>query len=65
MKYNGIVNGSKTMDFATLVTIFGVLEQNLPMLREYLDGYYGLVFVGVAIITAVLRKITTKPLGDK
>lgn len=65
MKYNGIVGGSKTLDVSTLVVIFGVIEQNLPMVREQLGDYYGMVFMGVGIIFAVLRKITTKPLGEK
>jgi len=65
MKYNGIVKGSKTIDFGLLVGIFGMIEMNLPMVKEQLGDYYGWIFMGISAAVLVLRKLTTKPLGDK
>ena len=63
MKYKGIVGKSRTLDWSVLLAVFGVIEMNLPMVKEQLGDYYGWVFIGSAVITAVLRKVTTKPLG--
>lgn len=65
MKYSGITIGSRTMDFSVLLTVFGVFEMNLPLVRDTLGDYYGAVFIVIAVITALLRKATTKPLGEK
>lgn len=65
VKYNGIVKKSKTLDFGVLVGIFAMLELNLPMVREQLGDYYGWIFMGISAIVIVLRKMTTKPLGEK
>lgn len=63
MKYKGVVKGSRTYDMAAIIAAFGVVEQNLPMVKEQLGDHYGFIFIGVAIIVAVLRKITTGPVG--
>ena len=65
MKYKGIIKGSKTIDATAVCALFGALEQNLPMVREQLGDYYGWIFIFVAGVFAVLRKVTTKPLGEK
>ena len=64
MQYKGLVKGSKTMDFAALLAVFGTIEQNLPMVKDMIGDNYGLVFIGVSVIVALLRMVTTKPLGD-
>lgn len=63
--YKGIVKKSRTYDFAALLAVFGVLEQNLPLVREQLGGWYGFVFIGIAIGVVLLRRVTTGPVGDK
>jgi len=65
MKYNGIIKKSRTFDTASLVVAFGVIEQNLPMVREQLGDYYGIVFIGVGIIFALLRQSTKGAVGEK
>ena len=63
--YKGLIKKSRTLDAATLLVVFGVIEQNLPLLREQLGDNYGLVFMCVGIIFALLRMKTTAPVGDK
>ena len=60
--YSGIIKGSKTIDFGTLILAMGVVEQNLPLIREQLGDYYGFIVMGIGIGVIVLRKMTTKPL---
>ena len=60
--YNGIIKGSKTIDFGVIVGILGMVEMNLPMVRDQLGNYYGWIFMGISAVTIVLRKMTTKPL---
>ncbi len=63
--YKGLIKKSRTLDAATLMVIFGVVQQTLPMVQENLGDYYGMIFMGVGVIFALLRKATTAPLGDK
>lgn len=56
---------SKTLMFSYLLVILGVLEVNLHLMQEALGPYYGATFVATAVVTAVLRTVTTKPLSDK
>ena len=63
--YSGIIKGSKTIDFGTVILGMGVIEQNLPLVREQLGNYYGFIVMGIGIGIIVLRKITTKPLAEK
>jgi len=56
---------SKTINFSYLLTIFGVLELNMPLIIEQLGDNYGYLFIGVSIIVGILRKVTTQPLSDK
>ena len=65
MKYKGIIKKSRTMDYALLLVIFGTVLQALPMVQDQLQGNYGFIFMGLSIITAVLRAKTTQALGDK
>lgn len=65
MKYQGMIKKSRTYDYATFVILLGVVEQNLPMVREQLGEYYGWVFIGVGLGIAWLRRKTTGPVGEK
>lgn len=54
---------SKTMWFALLLVIFGALEAGFPYLQTVIDQrYYGVILVGIGIIVAVLRFLTTGPI---
>jgi len=57
---------SKTMWFSLLLVIFGSLFENFSYVQNIIDPrYYGVSFVVICIICAVLRFITTQPLGEK
>ena len=53
---------SKTVNFAALIGVLGVIETNFHMLQDLLGQYYGLSFVVVAAAIYYLRTITTGPL---
>lgn len=51
---------SKTILFAILVAIFGVLQLNVDILKDLLSPQmYGIVFLVISVVVAVLRVITT------
>ena len=53
---------SKTMWFSLLLVIFGAIEAGFPYLQTIIDEkYYGLLLVGIGVIVAILRFITTGP----
>ena len=57
---------SKTLFFSYALVGLGVVEQNYSLLRDSIPpDYQGLVFVAIAVVVALLRLATTKPLGDK
>ena len=56
---------SKTMWWSLIIVILGVVADNLTYFHDTLgDAYYGLILMGIGIITAILRWNTTKPLED-
>lgn len=56
---------SKTMWWSLIVAILGVISENLSYFHDDLgDRTYGLILMGIGIITAILRWNTTKPLED-
>jgi len=65
MKYNGIIQGSKTVDATVIVGALGVLETNFSMLKGILGEWYGLSYIILAVGFYILRQVTTKPLGAK
>lgn len=65
IKYKGVVKGSKTIDFGLLVGIFGMIELNLPMVKDQLGDWYGWIFMGISAAIIILRKFTTTPLAEK
>jgi len=61
---------SKTLRFAILLAVLGVLEVNGSLLRGFLnpllgETWAGMVLLLVSVVVAVLRIVTTKPLADK
>jgi hypothetical protein len=57
---------SKTMWFATILAVLGMLQTNLPLVQEFMDPEtYGYLTIVVAMIVAGLRVVTNKPLKDK
>ena len=65
MKYKGLIKKSRTYDFAGVLAVFGVIEMNLPLVKEQLGDWYGFIFIGVAVAVVLLRRVTTGPVGDK
>jgi len=65
MTYKGLIKQSHTMDFMALTAVFGIVEMNLPLVREQLGNYYGWVFIGFAVAGALLRMKTTSKIGEK
>ena len=53
---------SKTMWFSLLLVVFGAIEAGFPYLQSVIDQrYYGVILVGIGVIVAVLRFLTTGP----
>jgi hypothetical protein len=53
---------SKTMWFSFLLVIFGALFDNFSYLQNVInEKYYGILLVGIGVIVAILRFITTEP----
>ena len=54
---------SKTMWFSLLLVVFGALFDNFSYVQNLIDPkYYGLCLIGIGIVVAVLRFITSKPI---
>lgn len=64
-KYDGIIQGSKTVDATALIGVIGVIEVNFGMLQSLLGQWYGLSYIVMAAAFYYLRRKTTKPLGEK
>ena len=57
---------SRTILFALLLAVFGVLEQSLQLFSSIIPPQlYGATVTIVGIIVAILRVLTTSPLGAK
>ena len=57
---------SKTMLFALALAVLGAVEANIGMLAPYMSPQvFGLFSVGVAVVVAALRIVTTVPLSAK
>ena len=57
---------SKTMWFAYLLAILGVVETQYKLIESYVpEEYRGLVFVIIASVVAALRIVTTQALTEK
>lgn len=57
---------SKTMWFSAALFIFGAVEMYFPYLKDNIKPeFYGPIFMGIGVVVALLRFITTLPLEDK
>jgi hypothetical protein len=57
---------SKTMWFALLLVILGFVAENFNYVQDIIDPkYYGISYIAIGVIVAVLRFVTIKPLEDK
>ena len=57
---------SKTMWFSLAFVVFGALFDNFSYVQNLIDPqYYGLCLIGIGVIVAVLRFVTTQPLDEK
>ena len=56
---------SRTMWWSLLLVILGAVGDNLSYLQSQIDErYYGLIMIGIGVVTAFLRWNTTQPLED-
>ena len=54
------------MWFSLALVILGALMDNFENLRGLIDErYYGLVLVVIGVVVAILRFLTTKPIGEE
>jgi len=53
---------SKTVLWSTLLGVLGIVELNMSLLQATLGDYYGFTFIGVGIVTYILRTLTSTPL---
>lgn len=65
MKYEGLIKGSRTLDYGALLAVFGALQLALPEIQDALKGWYGVIFILMAALTGWLRYKTTTAVGEK
>lgn len=57
---------SKTMWFAYLLAVLGVVETQYKLIESFVpEEYRGLVYVAIASVVAALRIVTTQALTEK
>ena len=57
---------SKTMWFALLLVVLGFVADNFNYVQNVIDPrYYGISYIAIGVVVAVLRFVTTTPLKDK
>ena len=57
---------SKTMWFALLLVVLGVVYDNFSYVQNIVDPrFYGISYIVIGVVVAVLRFITVKPLCEK
>ena len=57
---------SKTLMFALALAILGVVEMNVRVFSAYMTPTtFGFFSIGISIIVAILRIVTTLPLDKK
>ena len=61
-----VIFKSKTLMFALALAILGVFEMNVRVFSAYMTPQvFGFFSIGISIIVAVLRIVTTLPLDKK
>jgi hypothetical protein len=57
---------SKTMWFALALVVLGFVADNFSYVQNIIDpAYYGITYMVIGVVVAVLRFVTVKPLGEK
>ena len=57
---------SKTMIFALLLVVLGVVYDNFSYIQNIIDPrYYGVSYIAIGVVVAALRFYTVKPLDEK
>ena len=57
---------SKTMWFALLLVILGFVSDNFSYVQTIIDPkYYGISYIFIGMVVAVLRFVTNQPLSEK
>jgi hypothetical protein len=57
---------SKTLWFALALVVLGFVAENFNYVQDIIDPkYYGISYMAIGIIVAILRFITTQPLSEK
>ena len=57
---------SKTMIFALLLVVLGVVYDNFSYIQNIIDpAYYGVSYIAIGVVVAILRFFTIKPLDEK
>jgi len=57
---------SKTLWFAFALAMFGVVEAQVGIFQQFIgEKYFGLFTLGVSLVVAWLRFLTTQPLSEK
>ena len=57
---------SKTMWFALALVVLGFVADNFSYVQNIIDPrFYGVSYIAIGVIVAVLRFVTTQPLGEK
>lgn len=57
---------SKTMWFALALVVLGFIADNFNYVQNIIDPqYYGISYIIIGVVVAVLRFVTTVPLKDK
>jgi hypothetical protein len=54
------------MWFSVALVVFGALMDNFSYIQNFIDPkYYGIGYIVIGVIVAILRFVTTQPLEDK
>ena len=57
---------SKTMWFALALVVLGIIYDNFSYVQNVIDPrFYGITYIAIGVVVAILRFLTVKPLGDK
>ena len=57
---------SKTMWFALILVVLGIVYDNFSYVQNIIDPrYYGITYIAIGVVVAVLRFLTVKPLNDR
>jgi hypothetical protein len=57
---------SKTMWFSLALVVLGVVYDNFSYIQNIIDpAYYGVTYIVIGVVVAVLRFYTVKPLEER